>query len=388
MNNKLTVAILLAVVLNVVGACQPTGTAPEIQKGQAETKPVSPAQQSWEADWQKTIAAAKEEGKVLIYTGASVDVQRELAAAFKGKYGIDMEFVSGNPAELETKITKERSAGLFLGDLVLSGPGSMVAGMKPKGLFDPIKPSLVLPEVLDPKVWWGEQGPIFIDTEEQYVVAGTYYEATTVVVNNELIKPSQLKSYRDLLDPAWKGKIVMADPTVPGQAPAVIQLWGWVIPGLGKDYVQTFVKQEPVMSRDRRLPAEWVARGRYPIGVGINQDVVADFVSKGAPLKWARMEEGTWLTGGLGCLSLLNKAPHPNAAKIFANWFLTREASTLYSRAVLSQSGRVDVATDFLDPSVVRVRGAKYYKESEKDHILRYEEVFPFTRQVFGPLLR
>ncbi|MBI4334718.1 MAG: extracellular solute-binding protein [Chloroflexi bacterium] len=386
-NTKLYLLPLLIVFVLAAGACQEKILPPPVTPPVGETK-ASPGKSVPEDDWQKTLARAKEEGSLLIYTGASAEARRVLADAFRKTYGMEAEFIAGSPGELETKLAKERSAGLFLGDLVLSGPGSMTASMKPAGLFDPIKPLLVLPEVLDPRAWWGEQGPIFIDTEENYVVAGSYFEAMTVLMNTDVVRPSQLKSYRDLLGTSWKGKIVMGDPAGPGQAAALVQLWGWVMPNLGKNYVRDFVKQEPIIMRDRLLPVEWVARGKNPIGIGVQTSIAGEFMGKGAPIKWARIEEGAWLTGGLSCLSLLNRAPHPNAAKVFANWFLTKEVSTLYSRATLQQASRVDVPTDFLDPETLRLKEVKYHKEGEKEHVLRYAEVYPFVKEVFGPLLK
>lgn len=125
-------------------------------------------------------------------------------------------------------------------------------------------------------------------------------------VNSDLVKPDDIKSYKDLLNPRWRGKIVMFDPTIAGAA----SRWVAVVADkyMGLDYIREFVKNEPVITRDYRLQLESTARGKYLITIGSHPDILAEFIKLGAPIKPVIPQEGAFLTGGSGLVAYLNKA--------------------------------------------------------------------------------
>ncbi|MFH1122218.1 MAG: hypothetical protein V1758_01005 [Pseudomonadota bacterium] len=159
------------------------------------------AQPGWEADWEKSLAAAKKEGKVNIYGVVSNSVRTSLSKSFAQKYGIQLEFVIGRGSELVEKVSSERRAGIFLADLYLGGATTPTTTFKPKGFLDPLKPLLILPEVTDPKVWYGG-GLFFSDLERQYVACPVLTASNNYLsVNTDLVKPGEINSYKDLLNP-------------------------------------------------------------------------------------------------------------------------------------------------------------------------------------------
>jgi len=108
----------------------------------------------------------------------------------------------------------------------------------------------------------------------------------------------------------------------------------------------------------------------------------------GAPIAYGiPFVEGTYLSAGSG-LALLSKAPHPNAAKIFINWFLSREGQIAMSPEGM-QSSRLDVPTDNQDPSMVRQPGVKYYLGSDTEEwVARDTEFTKAAIELFGSFIR
>lgn len=171
---------------------------------------------AWQEEWDKTLAAAKNEREVVIYHTGGGEIKAALIKAFREKFGIGIEYVSGRPPELAVKLLSERKAGLYLADLYLAGASAPIT-VKPEGVLAPIKPLLFLPEVLDTKAYFDNEIP-FLDKEGIYIICNGPYVAMTLAVNSDLVKPDEIKGYADLLHPKWKGKIVIDDPTIGGPA--------------------------------------------------------------------------------------------------------------------------------------------------------------------------
>jgi iron(III) transport system substrate-binding protein len=97
------------------------------------------------------------------------------------------------------------------------------------------------------------------------------------------------------------------------------------------------------MTNDARQQLEWVMRGRYPIGIGVSDGVLVDFRQEGLALNVREIREAGTLSTGVGGLQLISRAPHPNAAKVFVNWLLSREVQQRVSSQTGQNSRRLDV---------------------------------------------
>lgn len=384
------IALLLGILLVgvMLFACAPKGVpvekplAPELQ----EQKPQITGKEAWEVEWEKTLNAAKNEGKVVTYTTAGSEVRIALAKAFKSKYGIDLEFVTGKGVELSEKLFRERGAGLYLGDIYMAGPTTILFTLKPKGTVDPLLPVLILPEVTDTKVWYGEKLP-FLDKEKSYVFGFRGSVFRPVTINTDLVKADEIKSYLDLLNPKWKGKIAMADPTIPGAAQSFFTAIGHYI--MSYDFLRELAKQKPYIHRDERLVTEWVARGKYSILIGTKPDPIAEFERAGAPIMSIVPKEGSYIEPGAGTFSLINWAPHPNATKVFINWLLTKEGQTIYAELAGIESTREDVPKGHLEPKLLREPGKKYIYGDEEFHAISEENVKTGrAKEIFEGLVR
>jgi iron(III) transport system substrate-binding protein len=340
----------------------------------------------WEVKWEKLVEAAKEEGKVMIYGRGDPGVRKALSNAFTGKYGIELEFLyMATGGEMGAKLKKERAAGLYLADVVLHGCSGLINILKPAGMLDPMEPVLILPEVTDRKMWRPDY--FFVDKDGMIKpLVATFLRHA--VRNTGLVKEGELKSYRDLLDPKWKGKMVMQDPRRPGSGTAFI---GFLNGYWGREktveYLSRLVKQEPIITKDVRSPMEWVARGKYAIGIALRQEVIREFLELNAPIAIPKMIEGGQLGPGTGNVAIVNKRPHPNATEVFINWLFTKEGMTVWSKADARPSARTDVSTQWVHPIFLPEPGEKVLVEVEADHKMR-AELMRLCKQILAPLMK
>ncbi len=379
--NKTTPAIV-ALILITLFACVPN--QPQVPEKAAAPGPSSQGGSSAIGEWDKLVAAARQEGLVMVYTDPTPALRDEMTQTFKQKYGVSLDFVMASGAELSQKLAVERRAGLYLDDVYLQGTSGTIATVKSTGALDPLKPILILPEATDEKAWFGGKLS-FADREQNYIVLQSGSPTPGVIVNSELVKPGDLKSFRDILDPRWKGKIVMQDATTPGAG----ERWFRSVSELmGVDYMRELARQDLVITRDNRLRFEWVSHGKYSLTLGHSTPTYAEFTQAGAPIAAYYLQEGAWMTGRSSGLSLVNNAPHPNAAKLFINWLLTREGQTIYSKATSTQSLRLDVPTGHLKPEELRQQGAKYIMVENEEYLQKDPEYMELAKDIFKDVLK
>lgn len=379
---RLTILSLLCLVFVTLAACAQslTATPATTTPKDGAFSPSAVSKASWEAQWEKVQLEAKKEGKLSIYYAGGPEVRETLIRTLREKFGVELDMVVGRPPELITKLRRERSAGLYLLDIFMTGTGSPTAILAPDGILDSLHGAIILPEVLDKKVWW--EGDIPWVDKEGYQIAFLASPKVPISVNTDLVRSGEITSYRDLLNPKWKGKIAMEDPSTLGSGNAWITAMATAVMDL--DFLRALAKQELVIGRDSRVLAEGVARGKYPVGLAIKGEEITEFKKVGAPLEFIMPKEGTYVTAGAACLSLVNKAPHPNATKLFINWALTREGGTILSRSHGYQSARIDVATDFLQPENVRQPGIKYFNQDKHEYSSQKIPMQDVASQIFG----
>ncbi len=377
--------VLALVALLSSAACTSSGTATPGATPVAATPKLSlaPTLQPWESEWQKAVAVAKDEGKLVLYTSSGTGPRDVMAPVLKDKFGIDLELTTARSAELSPKVDTERRAGLFLADIYTGGSAALVQDLRPKGYLDPIKPILLLPEVTDPKVWAGG-GLNFVD-KDGMILSFVATATTPLAINTDLVKPGEIKSYQDLLQPKWKGKIILNDPTVDGPG---ADWYGVARQILGVDFMQKLTAQEPVIIRDHRVATEWLAKAKYPVIIGPFDTIVNEFKQAGAPISGFVPAEGSFLKSGSGSVALFNKAPHPNAARVVINWLLTKEAQVTWQKVMGQQSGRLDVPPGTLDPANLRQDGVKYVYSGSEEALMARIGLMKEAKDIFGALMK
>src|SRR5580765_110982 len=123
----------------------------------------------WKQSWDETLAAARTEGKVVVSGPPSTELRKALPAAFKARYGINLEYAGGRSTESATRMRAERQAGIYSIDVIFAGIQSMALTFHREKMLQPLRPALQLPEVVDGSKW--KKGKLwFSDPDEQYIL--------------------------------------------------------------------------------------------------------------------------------------------------------------------------------------------------------------------------
>ncbi|MGH7830360.1 MAG: hypothetical protein ACREP8_09305, partial [Candidatus Binatia bacterium] len=227
--------------------------------------------------------------------------------------------------------------------------------------------ALILPEVLDESKWW--QGKHhYIDPEGKYIfvfvgnASGGY-----VAYNANLVNPAQFNSYWNFLDPRWRGKVLSMDPSQSGRQRIGVRIL-YYTPELGPEFLRRlYSEMEVTLTREIRQATDWLAGGKFSICFFCSG--VPEANKQGLPVDEFRTnqwkESQAVSAGSTGSLVLLNRAPHPNAAKLFINWFLSREGQTALQKLANTpvnalDSMRVDISKEPVAPEDRRVDGMRY----------------------------
>lgn len=388
MKSGLIFAILMGVFLLNMTACrsvsQPTPVITEVSQEKSAPNMKEIIKQAWEVKWEKVVEGARKEGVVVVFGSASGEIGRSLAKPLWEKFGLRLEYLSGGGGELAQKLSSERRAGLYLADIYMGGNTTMMMSLKPAGYFSPLEPEIILPEVLDTKLWYG--GKLRFVDKDNLILSFIVYANDTITINTDLVRPGEIKSYKDLLEPRWKGKIIMDYPAAAGLGQKFVHMVGKYI--LNYDFLGELAKQEPILLRDKRLPVQWLAQGKYPIALVAYTDVVSEFKKSGAPIDDLTPLEGTWTTSGHGNIAVMNKPAHPDAARVFINWTLTKEGQSVYTKAYGASSRRLDVSTEGLDQDMLIRPGVRYVEGDSEQVALESPQQVDIAKQIFGHLMK
>ncbi len=329
----------------------------------------------WQIEWERTVRAAEKEGELLVSIGgygAIID-----AGVFQKTYPkIKVTHITGAGTDLTKRISAERRAGKYLVDVYNGGGNSLFQVLYQGKMLDPIKPALILPEVTDPAKWW-EGKHKYADKEGQYIFVyeGNVAAGAGAAYNTQLLDPRDYRSYWDFLDPKLKGRVLSTD---------IRRVRGAGIPwqflyyhrDLGPKYLRRlFGEMDVTLTADLRQAIDWLGTGKFALGIPIQGGTVFKAKNQGLPVDQFEpyhFKEGVNLSSAFGSLALMNRAPHPNAAKVFINWLLSREGQTLFQK-VISQPGdarnsrRVDVPKDHIPPEEQRRDKMAYFDTDDPD---------------------
>jgi iron(III) transport system substrate-binding protein len=264
----------------------------------------------------KLIEAAKKEGRLVLYGTMQTDIFELLHKSFQKKTGITIDYWRTSATKVTERALSEARAGKALFDLVMSTEDTMRIMLKEGILAQYDSPmSKDFPkEAIDPQL-----GP----RARNHIIG--------IVYNKEIIKPADApKTLEDLVKPQYRGKLVMADPTL---HTTTAQWLVNVHKLIGKDKSEKFVRElaamKPTLVESFNPAADRVTSGEFPIAITYVYYVYLNGI-KGAPIDYVRT--GKFL-GDASYLTLHNKAPHPNAAKAFIDFFLDEESMSIMAKA-------------------------------------------------------
>ena len=219
-----------------------------------------------QSEWERTVAAAKQEGTVVVSIPTSAELRQQMEAAFHKRFdGIKLELVAARGSASVTRILEEKKAGLHYFDLHVGGTSSIVTGPLRAEILEPVLPWMILPEVRDPKNWWA--GHVWADNAQKFIYVFLGYMTETIWYNTDLVKPEDVTSYDDLLLPKWKGKMVILDPRTQGSGES---MWAFLWRIKGEGYLRKLAAQEMIVGRNLRQLAETVARGKASLSSGVS----------------------------------------------------------------------------------------------------------------------
>jgi len=312
-----------------------------------------------DSDWNKVVAAAKKEGSVIIYTAATAgDVHGAAARSFEKAYGIRVQTLELRASEVMERIRTEQTSGRFLGDVFQTGLSSAII-MQREGRF---LPHGSLPNLKNVE-------PQF--KMDDYSVPN-YVLAYGILVSTKLVKPNEEpKSWKDILDPKWQGKILSDDPRAVGGGNVMFSAFQ---EKLGLDYLKRLAAQKPVFSRDVGNMERRTASGEFPLRIPQHFPNIVRL--KGLPVKLVVAEEGAPYVRF--DLVMLKNAPHPNAARLLMHHYLGTEAQLIYANAGLipTVSGVADKADPQMRPLLKSKLLATTHPETQKQTLDLAKQIF------------
>ena len=329
----------------------------------AEPKPAS------QVEWEKVLGVAKKEGQVAVYISGYEEILPEFQKEFPD---IKVLPTTGRGSQVGQKLLAERRAEKYLADVVNAGGVTTYQQLFPAKIFDPIKPALLLSEVTDASKWY-EGKHHYSDPENQYII--NYVGTATygsISYNTNLVNPKDFKSYWDLLAPKWKSKIISRDVRIAGTGSGNARLF-YYLPDVGPSFIKKlYGEMDTTLFRDYRQGTDWLAVGKAAICFFCEADVSK---AQGLPVDTfgpGVFKEGAGLVTQFGTLGLVNRAPHPNAAKVFINWLLSRKGQMTLQKIMLPtenpvDSLRIDIPKDDVPVLQRRFDNVKYLDTSRPE---------------------
>lgn len=319
--------IVVSVAALLAFACAPKAApapapAPAPRAASVAQPAVAPSLSAEEKAWQDVVAAAKKEGSVTVYSfGWRGDIGTEITRAFQDKFGIKVDIITGRGAEFVERLKTEQRSGKMVGDMFEGGtPHAM--NMKRSGLTTKVE----FPGIKDISRFMAS--PHSADPDGQVLGYNLYIYSP--YVNTNMVKPGEEpKTWKDLLDPKWKGKMLFASPTVSMEAYMLF----WPLKAAGvvdMDYLRALGKQDLLWTTGTAEDAQKLSRGERALSIfGTPVEMAAPIIA-GAPIKAIPMEPA--MTGTSISVAAVKNGPHPNATRVLLDWLFSPEGQLAHNK--------------------------------------------------------
>jgi iron(III) transport system substrate-binding protein len=337
------------------------------------------------ADPAATLKAAQAEAVVIVHGPPGRAYEAALTKGFEQSHpGIKVEYSGANNRTAVPKLFREREAGLFLWDVWISGPATALSQLMPKGVFAPLPPILYAENTADDK-WVHGFADGWMDRGKTYVYAFDAGIQETAIINWDYVKREDVKSVADLLKPQYAGKILFDEPRRGGSGNGSSM---GILVNFGEDFLRKLYAQKVAVTENRRQAAEWLVRGRYPIVFGTGMNELAIFREQGlaknvGPIPMSPGEK-VQMTPGFGAVSLVDRAPHANAATVYINWLLSADGQVKWTGTERT-SRRLDIPCDEACQAgreTLTKAGDSYFKGQDEDAVPLRERAIVVAKDV------
>jgi iron(III) transport system substrate-binding protein len=348
---------------------------------------LSPQTVSAAPDKDATIAAARKEGTVVVHGPPGKLYEDALTRGFEqSNPGIHVEFSGANNRTAVPKLFREREAKLYLWDVWLGGPATILSQLKPRGVLSPLPPVLFA-ENTDDKLWVHGFADGWQDKEKQFVYAFDAGIQDTAIINWNFVKHDDVKTVADLVKPQFAGKILIDEPRRGGSGNGSSM---GILVNYGEDLLRKLYANKVSVNENRRQAAEWLVRGRYPIVLGTGMNELEIFREQGLVKNISPITPGpnekVQMTPGFGSVSLVDHPQHPNAATVYINWLLSQDGQTKWVTTQRT-SRRLDVPCDDTcqnNKQVLAKAGDKYFKGQDEDAVPIRERAVAIANEVIN----
>jgi iron(III) transport system substrate-binding protein len=294
---------------------------------------------------------------------------------FQEDFGVTVEHVAESSSSVWLNAARRaRAAGQGF-DVALVQPVPALTDGVREHMWAPLRPLLFRPDVLDDAAWRGGVEGRFLDARGELCFDWEYQVHHAYAINTDLVGEHEIARAQDLLDPKWRGRIVSSDPRVGDGLLAAAA----ALKHLGAGALRTLlVDQRPTVTTvgwDGGL-AEAFARGSHAIARNLRPKPLNVVREKGLGqnVRYLDLPEVDFVPST--ALLYVDQAPHPAAARLYANWILSPEGQTLLTEALHTNSARTDVAPYEADG--IGTLGSGYFdpdREAEYGHVAQAQQV-------------
>jgi iron(III) transport system substrate-binding protein len=314
------------------------------------------------------VEAARREGSVVWYTSVDLTVAQSLAKAFTERYGVQAEVNRNGSERIFAQFMKEADTGVNAADIVHTSDASNFIEMKEKGYLAPYRPAAAdrllaayRDRLADPdNQWFGMRITLY-----------------NVGYNTNLVRPEEAPtSWKELGDARYRAKLVVAHPSYSGTAltyiQALLDLYGW-------DYFKAIAATDPLIVQSTIDVTSKVVGGERAIGAGSNDYSNYSQLKKGQPIKILQPSEGVPLI--VSPQGIAKSAPHPNAAKLFVEYSLSREGQAF----LVAEGGLYSVREDVpLPDDHMPLKDVKLLMPDPQETLKNRNNILRLFAEIFG----
>jgi iron(III) transport system substrate-binding protein len=268
-----------------------------------------------EATTPALISAATKEGQLTWYTSADLQLAEKVGKAFEQKFsGIRVRVERAGGERIFSRVAQEYASGLHVADAVSTGDAAQFLVWKRQNLLAPYVPDDVAKYI----------SPEHRDPDGLYATVRS--SLCVIAYNTDMVKSEEApKSFADLLDPKWKGKIVKAHPSYSG---TVMTSTYQMVREMGWPYLEKLARQQVLQIQSATDTPKKIVLGERPVMADGNESNVFLLKEDGRPIEVVYAAEGT--PSIVQPSAIFAAAPHPNVARLFQNYLFSVEGQNLF----------------------------------------------------------